>query len=38
MTIVDRAGKAAKSAAQGLMKKAIELAPDRWMPGGTPTR
>ena len=34
--IVDRAKKAAKGAAQGVMKKAIEVAPDRMIPGGTP--
>ena len=36
MSIVEQAGKAAKGAAQGLMKKAVELAPDSWMPGGKP--
>ncbi|MGX9394143.1 xanthine dehydrogenase family protein molybdopterin-binding subunit (plasmid) [Nitrobacteraceae bacterium UC4446_H13] len=36
MSILDRAKKAAKGAAQGAMKKAIEIAPDRMIPGGTP--
>ncbi len=36
MSIVGDAAEAAKGFAQGLMKKAVEIAPDRWMPGGTP--
>ena len=36
MSILEQAGKAAQSAAQGLMKKAVELAPDSWIPGGKP--
>lgn len=36
MSILEQAGEAAKGAAQGLMKKAIELAPDSWLPGGKP--
>jgi xanthine dehydrogenase YagR molybdenum-binding subunit len=36
MSVLEEAAKAAQGAAQGLMKKAIELAPDSWMPGGKP--
>jgi xanthine dehydrogenase YagR molybdenum-binding subunit len=36
MSIVEQAKEAAKGAAQTLMKKAVELAPDSWMPGGKP--
>ena len=36
MTIVEQAAQAAQGAAQQLMKKAVELAPDSWMPGGKP--
>lgn len=36
MSILDRVKKAAKGAAQGAMKKAIEIAPDRMIPGGAP--
>ena len=36
MSIVNQAKQAAQSATQALMKKAIELAPDGWMPGGKP--
>ncbi len=33
---VDKAAKTAMGAAQGLMQKAVELAPDSWAPGGKP--
>jgi xanthine dehydrogenase YagR molybdenum-binding subunit len=36
MSIVEQAKEAAKGAAQSVMKKAVELAPDSWMPGGKP--
>ncbi|MBZ9798397.1 xanthine dehydrogenase family protein molybdopterin-binding subunit [Mesorhizobium sp. ES1-4] len=36
MNILEQAGEAAKGAAQGVLKKAIELAPDSWLPGGRP--
>ena len=36
MSIVGQAGKQAQAAIQGAMKKAIELSPDSWMPGGKP--
>ena len=36
MSIVADAAEAAKGVVQGLMKKAIEVAPDSWMPGGSP--
>lgn len=36
MSVLGEAAKAAQGAAQGVMKKAIELAPDSWMPGGRP--
>ena len=36
MTIVGQAAQAAKDAAQTVMKKAVELAPDSWIPGGVP--
>ncbi len=36
MNIVEQATKVTKTAAQGLMKKAVELAPDSWIPGGNP--
>jgi hypothetical protein len=36
MSIVERAKQTVQGAAQGLMKKAVELAPDRMIPGGKP--
>ena len=36
MSILDTAKKSAQNAVQGLMGKAIVMAPDSWMPGGTP--
>ncbi|WP_428485711.1 xanthine dehydrogenase family protein molybdopterin-binding subunit [Rhodopila sp.] len=36
MSIVENAKAAAQGAAQTVMKKAIELAPDSWLPGGKP--
>jgi len=36
MSILDGAKKSAQAAAQTVMKKAVELAPDSWMPGGQP--
>ncbi len=36
MSIVGNAKAAAQGAAQAVMKKAIELAPDSWLPGGKP--
>ena len=36
MSIVEQAKQAAQGAAQAVMKKAIELAPDSWIPGGKP--
>ncbi|MDR7155717.1 xanthine dehydrogenase YagR molybdenum-binding subunit [Sphingobium xenophagum] len=36
MSIINDAAEAAKSLAFKVMKKAVENAPDRWMPGGTP--
>ena len=36
MSIVGNAKAAAQSTAQAVMKKAIELAPDSWLPGGKP--
>jgi xanthine dehydrogenase YagR molybdenum-binding subunit len=36
MSIVGDAAEAAKGLLQSAMKKAIEVAPDGWMPGGTP--
>ena len=36
MSIVEQAMKAAQGAAQGVMKKAVELAPESWLPGGRP--
>ena len=36
MSIVADVAEAAKGAAQSVMKKAIELAPDSWIPGGQP--
>jgi len=36
MSIVGDAAEAAKGLVQSAMKKAIEVAPDGWMPGGTP--
>lgn len=36
MSIVEQAKEAAKGAAQAVMKKAVELAPDRMIPGGRP--
>ena len=34
--IFDKAAKSVMSAAQGVMEKAVEHAPDSWIPGGTP--
>lgn len=36
MSIIDEAAKTAKGAVQTVMKKAIALAPDSWIPGGAP--
>ncbi len=36
MSIIADAAAAAQGAAQAVMKKAIELAPDSWLPGGKP--
>ncbi len=36
MSILEDAAKTVQGAAQTVMKKAVALAPDRWMPGGTP--
>ncbi len=36
MSILEQASKVAHNAAQALTKKAIELAPDSWLPGGKP--
>lgn len=36
MSVVGDAAEAAKGLVQSAMKKAIEVAPDGWMPGGTP--
>jgi xanthine dehydrogenase YagR molybdenum-binding subunit len=36
MSILDNAKAAAQGAAQAVMKKAVELAPDAWVPGGKP--
>lgn len=36
MSIVGDAAEAAKGLVQSAMKKALEVAPDGWMPGGTP--
>jgi xanthine dehydrogenase YagR molybdenum-binding subunit len=36
MSILQDAAATAKGVAQGMMKKAIEVAPDGWMPGGSP--
>ena len=36
MSIIGDAAKKVESAAQGAMKKALELAPDSWIPGGKP--
>jgi xanthine dehydrogenase YagR molybdenum-binding subunit len=36
MSVLGEAAKAAQGAAQALMKKAVELAPDSWVPGGKP--
>ena len=36
MNILDDAKDALQGAAQGIMKKAVELAPDSWIPGGDP--
>lgn len=36
MSIVDSAKQAAQAAAQTVLKKAVELAPDSWIPGGKP--
>ena len=36
MSILGDAKQTAQSAVQGVMKKAVELAPDAWMPGGRP--
>ena len=36
MSIIESAKQAAQGIVQGAMKKAIELAPDSWVPGGVP--
>ncbi len=36
MSIVENAKQAVQGAAQAVMKKAVELAPDSWLPGGKP--
>ena len=36
MSILDTAKTAAQNAVQGLMGKAVRMAPDSWLPGGTP--
>ncbi len=36
MSIVGQAKAAAQGVAQAVMKKAVELAPESWLPGGTP--
>jgi xanthine dehydrogenase YagR molybdenum-binding subunit len=36
MNIVENAAQLAKGAMQAVMKKAVELAPDNWVPGGMP--
>ena len=36
MSILDTAKTAAQNAVQGLMGKAIQMAPESWLPGGTP--
>ena len=36
MKIVDSAKEAAQGAAQAVMKRVVEMAPDSWMPGGKP--
>ncbi len=36
MSILDRAKGVAQGTTQAVMKKAVALAPDRWMPGGKP--
>ena len=36
MNAVEKLGKKAKEAVQTVMKKAVELAPDSWIPGGVP--
>jgi xanthine dehydrogenase YagR molybdenum-binding subunit len=36
MNAMQKVAKKAKESAQTVMKKAIELAPDRWIPGGVP--
>lgn len=36
MSMLDKAKEAAQGTMQAVMKKAVEVAPDRWMPGGVP--
>lgn len=36
MSIIENAAQLAQGAMQAVMKKAVELAPDRWVPGGVP--
>ena len=36
MSIIDEAKQAAQGAAQAVMKRAVELAPESWLPGGRP--
>lgn len=36
MSMFDKAKETAQGAMQAVMKKAVEVAPDRWMPGGVP--
>ncbi|MDB5714961.1 MAG: xanthine dehydrogenase family protein molybdopterin-binding subunit [Sphingomonadales bacterium] len=36
MSVVENAAQLAQAAMQAVMKKAAELAPDKWVPGGTP--
>ena len=36
MSIIDNVKTAAQSAIQGMMGKAIQMAPESWLPGGTP--
>lgn len=36
MSMLDKAKETAQGAMQAVMKKAVKVAPDRWMPGGVP--
>ncbi len=36
MSLIETAAKTVQGAAQAVMKKAVELAPDAWVPGGVP--